>query len=104
MSSKKAPVALIVLGSLLALGPLWGLAGTVLGMGRAFANLGASGPASPEPLAADIGLALWATMAGIIASPIGLALMAGGIVWLVRATPRPEETESAPQSRRTEDR
>ena len=102
MSSRKAPLALIVLGSVLAFGPLWGALATVIGMSRAFANLGASGPARPEPLAADVGMALWATMAGMVASPIGLVLLAGGIVWLVRITPCATQPEPAPQPRGTD--
>lgn len=85
MRSRKAPIALIVLGSLLALGPLWGTVITVIGMFRAFVSLDASGPASQEALATHVSVALWATMAGMVASPIGLALLAGGIVWLVRS-------------------
>ena len=104
MRSKKAPIALIVLGSLLATGPLWGLVGTVIGMIRAFVALDATGPARPEAPAAHVSFALWATMAGIIASPIGLALLAGGIVWLVRSTPRPTQPKPSPQSRGAEDR
>ena len=87
MSSRKAPVSLIVLGSLLALGPLWGTAITVIGMLRAFVALDATGPARQEALAANVSVALWATMAGMVASPIGVALLAGGIVWLVRSRP-----------------
>lgn len=84
MKSKKAPVSLIVIGSLLALGPLWGMLGTAIGMIRAFGALNADGSAPPEHLAADVGVALWSTAAGIIASPIGLALLISGILWLVR--------------------
>ena len=98
MRSKKAPLSLIVVGSLLALGPLWGLAGTAIGMVRAFKTLSADGSVNPEPLAADISVALWSTAAGIIASPVGLALLIGGICWLVRIN-RPESIEPADAQR-----
>ena len=94
MRSKKAPISLIVVGSLLAFGPLWGLVGTAIGMIRAFKTLSADGSANPEPLAADVSVALWSTAAGFIASPIGLALLIGGILWLVRIN-RPESIEPA---------
>ena len=84
MRSKKAPLSLIVIGSLLALGPLWGLLGTAIGMIRAFRTLNAAGTADPEQLAAGVRVALGSTVAGFIASPIGLALLIGGIIWLVR--------------------
>ncbi len=97
MSSKKTPIALIVFGSLLALGPLWGTVITVIGMIHAFVALDATGPARQEALAANVSLALWATMAGMIASPIGVALLAGGIVWLVRSRPaRPISPKAGP--------
>lgn len=94
MRSKKAPLSLIVIGSLLALGPLWGLLGTAIGMIRAFRTLNAAGTADPEQLAAGVRVALGSTAAGIIASPIGLALLIGGIIWLVRIN-RHEPIESS---------
>lgn len=84
MASRKGPVALIVAGALLALGPVWGLIGTVLGMVRAFGTLAQSTPTTPERLASDISLSLWATVAGLAVTPLGLGCLIGGIVWLVR--------------------
>jgi len=84
MKSQKGPISLIVVGSLLALGPLWGLLGTVIGMIRAFATIAKSGAGTPERLASNISTALWSTLAGLLVSPIGVALLVVGIVWLVR--------------------
>ncbi|MFA7159456.1 MAG: MotA/TolQ/ExbB proton channel family protein [Kiritimatiellia bacterium] len=88
MKSKKGPISLIVVGSLLALGPLWGVLGTVIGMLRAFGTLNNSGPATSERLASDISVSLWSTMAGLLMSPIGVAVLIGGIVWLIRMNRR----------------
>jgi flagellar motor component MotA len=84
MKSRKRPISLIVIGSLLVLGPLWGVMGTVVGMIRAFGDLAQSVPASPEQLASDISASLWSTVAGFVMVPIGLALLIGGILWLVK--------------------
>jgi len=44
MKSRKGPISLILIGSLLVLGPLWGVMGTVIGMIRAFGDLAQSAP------------------------------------------------------------
>jgi len=82
--SKKGPITLIVIGSLLASGPVWGLLGTVVGMILAFRVLGQSSGATPGQLAAKISGSLSATVIGLSVSPLGVAMLAGGIIWLIR--------------------
>lgn len=81
MKSRKGPVALIVIGVLLALGPLWGLLGTMIEMMRSFNTVAGSDAGASNP---DISTTLWITWAGLIMSPVGLALLIGGIVWIFR--------------------
>ena len=53
------------------MGPLLGLLGTVASMIGAFGRIGSSEKVDPNALAADISLALWATGAGLlIATPM----------------------------------
>jgi biopolymer transport protein ExbB len=55
------------------MGPLLGLLGTVASMIAAFSRIGGSEKADPHALATDISLALWATGAGLlIANPMML--------------------------------
>lgn len=55
------------------MGPLLGLLGTVASMIGAFGRIGSSEKVSPNALASDISLALWATGAGLlIANPMML--------------------------------
>ena len=75
MKSKKAYVVMLVIGILLALGPVWGFVGTVLGITRAFSHLAELGSASNDVLAEDISLALYTTAAGLIMCPIGIVLI-----------------------------
>lgn len=85
MKDRRGPIALIVLGSLLVLGPLWGLLGTIVGMIRSFETVAQqAGAAKAEQLASGISLSLWSTAAGLAIEPIGLAVLIAGIVWLVR--------------------
>jgi biopolymer transport protein ExbB/TolQ len=72
------------IGVLLALGPVWGLLGTMFGMTRAFNVLGSSGPADPHALSAAIGQTLMASALGLAACPIGIALAATCLVFLIR--------------------
>ncbi len=75
MKSKKPYVVMLVIGILLALGPVWGLVGTVLAITRAFSNLAELGSASNDVLVEDISLALYTTAAGYIMFPIGIVLI-----------------------------
>ena len=78
----------IVVGSILALGPLWGAIGTALGMMHAFQTLGSAGVADPRALSGDIGQVLTATTFGLVACPVGIVLLAICIVFLVQSKKR----------------
>jgi len=61
------------LSTIVRMGPLLGLLGTVASMIAAFARIGGSEKVNPQQLAQDISLALWATGAGLlIANPMML--------------------------------
>jgi len=55
--------------------PLFGLAGTVIGMIGAFGELSQTGEADPEALAGDISFSLLTTMWGIVISVIALIVL-----------------------------
>lgn len=66
MENRLASISTIV-----RMGPLLGLLGTVASMIGAFGRIGGSEKVAPQALAADISLALWATGAGLlIATPM----------------------------------
>lgn len=71
--NKKLIVGLVV-GIVLALGPIWGMIGTVVGMVLAFDNLAQQQP-QVDVLAGNISLALFATVVGWIACPIGIVII-----------------------------
>jgi len=82
----------IVVGSILALGPLWSMLGSMVGMSRAFDVLGSAGISDPRVLSSRIGEVLLATAAGFVACPIGVVLLVLCIVFLNkhnRAQPPP---------------
>jgi biopolymer transport protein ExbB len=61
------------ISTIVRMGPLLGLVGTVASMIAAFGRIGGSAKADPHALATDISLALWATGAGLlIANPMML--------------------------------
>jgi biopolymer transport protein ExbB len=63
-------IRLASIGTIVRLGPLIGLLGTVASMIGAFGRIGGSSKVDPNALASDIALALWATGGGlIIATP-----------------------------------
>lgn len=62
----------LIVGILLALGPIWGTVGTVIGMLTAFGQLQPEAPVEAEALAKSISLALYTTVAGWVACPIGI--------------------------------
>ena len=74
MKRKTKLILWLVAGIILALGPIWGMIGTVLGMILAFGNLGQPEPQA-EALASNMSLALYATAAGWIACPIGTVII-----------------------------
>ncbi|MEP6671579.1 MAG: MotA/TolQ/ExbB proton channel family protein [Chthoniobacter sp.] len=81
---RKRPLLItgILVGALLALGPLWGMLGTVLGMTRAFTVLNGNGISDPNALSGAIGTTLFATACGLLACPVGIALLILCIVML----------------------
>ena len=84
MKGRTKLIAWLVAGIILALGPIWGMIGTVLGMILAFGNLGQPQPQA-EALAGNISLALYATAAGWIACPIGIVIIIVSAIKLGRA-------------------
>ncbi|MGJ8654655.1 MAG: MotA/TolQ/ExbB proton channel family protein [Opitutaceae bacterium] len=62
-------------GAWLQLGPVFGMIGSVIGMVRAFNEIGTDGPGDPELLAEHISLALRTTAYGMIPALIGLVLL-----------------------------
>ena len=77
MNNTPVYVLLLIIGAILALGPLWGIVGTVLGMTHTFESLAGDGPTETktEDMADGIRLSLYTTAAGWIACPIGLTLV-----------------------------
>lgn len=90
--AQKAPktgrIVWLVVGGLLALGPAWGLLGTVVSMILAFQRVGGGTPGEAEALAGDISLALWTTAVGWAVCPIGTAIVIVTAIRLVRSTKR----------------
>lgn len=66
---------LATISTIVRMGPLMGLLGTVASMIAAFGRIGGSEKVNPSALASDISLALWATAAGLL---IATALMLVG--------------------------
>ena len=84
----------VALGALLALGPLWGLAGTVLGMTRSFDEISrAQSEVDPSELADGISVALTSTVLGIAVCPLGVVLLVLCIAGLARDARREEGEE-----------
>lgn len=78
-------------GILLALGPLWGIIGSVLGMILSFGAVTQS-QMPAETFAGNIGFALLTTVVGFILCPIGVALMVVSAVKLSKETQSVAET------------
>lgn len=76
-------IAWLIVGAILALGPIWGLIGTVVGMLMAFNHLGEGSP-EVDVLATDISIALYTTAAGYVAFPIGAVIIIVVIVKMSR--------------------
>jgi len=92
MNNRKLSIAGIVCGALLALGPVWGIALTVLSMFHAFQTLGQAGVSDPGNLAQNLGNGLMATTIGMVLCPVGFLIVAVSIYFLTRkcvATPPP---------------
>ena len=92
--SKTAPIALLVVGVLLAFGPVWGLLGTVVGMIGAFGELSRGEEAEAGELASDMSVALYTTAVGSIMAPVGAVLIVLAVVWLKKVDQRRREFEA----------
>jgi len=82
----------LIAGIILALGPVWGQIGTAIAMVRAFAEVSENESASPELLAEHISSALYTTLAGYIALPIGIVLIVVTVIRLSRKTKSQDES------------
>ena len=71
---RKITVTGIVIGAILALGPVWGLLATVVGMQRAFSVLAGSGISDPLALSSSSGAVLSFQYIGFMMCPVGIAL------------------------------
>jgi MotA/TolQ/ExbB proton channel family len=83
---RKFAIAGIVLGAILALGPLWGMVGAAFGMDHTFTVLGESGVSDPRALSSSISAILFVETLALVACPVGIALCIFSIVQL-RANP-----------------
>jgi biopolymer transport protein ExbB/TolQ len=63
----------LILGIILALGPIWGLIGQIVGMILCFIDLSQPAP-DVGSLAMNINLALYVTVIGFVVCPIGIAI------------------------------
>ena len=63
----------LILGVILALGPIWGIIGRAVGMILCFIELSQPTP-DAKSLAMNISLSLYVTVIGFIACPIGITL------------------------------
>ena len=85
MNIKRLSITGIVVGAMLALGPLWGSFLTGLTMARAFNSLGKAGISDPRQVSLEIGNSLMAAGLGLLICPIGICLLIISIVALVRS-------------------
>src|SRR5262249_19877475 len=78
------------ISTIVRMGPLLGLLGTVASMIGAFGRIGGSEKVNPTALASDISLALWATGAGLL---IATPMMILGNDIHAKLRPLPDRTE-----------
>jgi len=89
MKRKTKLIIWLVVGIILALGPIWGMVGTVVGMVMAFGHIQQGGTAEPEVLANDMGIALITTAAGWIVCPIGIVIIIVSAIKLGKSKTEP---------------
>ena len=90
MKPKTKLIIWLVVGIILALGPVWGMVGTIAGMVMAFSHVQQGGMAEPELLANDMGLAMLTTLAGWIVCPIGVVIIIISAIRLGKLRGQPE--------------
>lgn len=88
----------LMIGSavMIAIPPLFGLRGTVLGMVRAFDTMGQSGGADPEELAEKISLALMTTAGGLAVSAVFLLLFIVFLTFWLMASSKVKNFSNSP--------
>jgi biopolymer transport protein ExbB/TolQ len=92
---KAGPRALLIAGIVLCTGPLWGFLVTLNGMIRSFNQISNSGTGLPPTvLAESVSLAAWATAAGLIVVPFGIAAVIAAIVWRRRIAKKEQEAST----------
>ena len=75
----------IIIGVVLALGPVFGFLGTAFGMFRAYGTLGDSGISDQQALSHGVSLALYSTAIGLVLCPIGVTILIVSLVLRTRA-------------------
>jgi biopolymer transport protein ExbB/TolQ len=95
---RQLTIAGIVVGAILALGPLWGMLGTAFGMQRAFATLAGQGIGDPRALSSSIGAVLLFQAIGFIVCPFGIALCIFSVIKLNALHRNPPPLPPAPSS------
>jgi biopolymer transport protein ExbB/TolQ len=90
MRRKSKLIGWLIAGIVLLLGPVWGMVGTFVGMLLAYCKMEGT-QASAEGLAGEMSLALYSTLLGWIAFPIGLVIVVIAAVMLALASAEPDE-------------
>jgi biopolymer transport protein ExbB/TolQ len=86
----------LIVGSLLSLSPLVGMAGTVIGMVKSFQALGTSGAGDTGQLSVGIGEVLVSTAVGFVLFIPGVVILTLSIIHYRRAKKRIAATQSPP--------
>jgi hypothetical protein len=99
MKSRPIWILGLLLGIILALGPLWSAALSTLFMTRAFDSLNSNGITDPQHLANEIGHTLVFTGLGVLACPIGIVIAIVSFILLLRSWQSPSSpvTGSSPK-------
>jgi len=77
----------LVLGIILAMGPVWGFLGTLFGMMSSFQQVAASSaPPTPKGVAEGIAISQYSTFIGLAIAPVGALLIAWYVIRSSRST------------------
>lgn len=93
MKPKTKLITWLIAGIVLLLGPVWGMVLTFVGMLIAFAKMSGTQPPA-EGLAGEMSLALYGTLLGWIACPIGLVIVVIAAIKLGLRSGEPEKGEA----------